>query len=206
MSRPQALVAACGAVFLVLLALVGLHVGPLQDLDESVARSAHQAVIDSSATLSLARTLTHLGDPLVVSLATVAMALVLVGMRAYGAALYVAAVRVVVIVATAGVKAAVARPRPDEANPVAVAHGYSFPSGHASGSAALWCSLAILLAIRVRRAVALTIAVVVPVVVAATRVLLGVHFVSDVVAGLVLGAGTALLLSPLAEQDRQPGG
>jgi len=207
-SRPwtTALVTAGGAVLLLLSLLVVAHWAPLQELDDGIERDAHRAVVNSSATLSLARALTHLGDPLAVSLTTVLLALALVAFRRYRAALYVAAVRVVVIVATAGLKSAVARPRPDEVHPIAVAHGYSFPSGHASGTAALWCSLAVLIASRTRRAVVAAVAVVVPVVVATTRVLLGVHFATDVTAGLVLGAGTCLLLSPLAEQDRQPRG
>ena len=53
-----------------------------------------------------------------------------------------------------------------------------------------------LVPVRRRRAV-LAVAVVVPVVVAATRVLLGVHFLSDAVAGLVLGAGWAAVCTTL---------
>jgi undecaprenyl-diphosphatase len=61
----------------------------------------------------------------------------------------------------------------------------SYPSGHATGAAAFWTVLAVLLVPRWgRRAWAL---LVVPVVVAVSRVLLGVHYPSDVLAGLLVG-------------------
>lgn len=183
------------ALLLVLTVSVSLGWDALQDVDGSVARGAGDAVRDSATTLSITRALTHLGDPLVVSLATVVVAVGLLAVRAYRAAAYVAAVRIAVVVVTAGLKAAVGRDRPHELYPVAVAHGYSFPSGHASGSAALWCSVAVLVAGRMPRLVAVAIALVVPLVVAATRVLLGVHFLTDVIAGLVLGAGLAVGLA-----------
>jgi undecaprenyl-diphosphatase len=187
--------ATAAVLLLALTVLVSLHWGALQDADDSVTRAARDAVGDSAATLSIARALTHLGDPLVVTLATVALAVAMLAVRAYRTAAYVAVVRLAVVVATAGLKAAVGRDRPEQLHPVAVAHGYSFPSGHASGSAALWCSVAVLLAARVPRFVAVAVALVVPLIVAATRVLLGVHFLTDVIAGLLLGAGLAVALA-----------
>ncbi len=61
----------------------------------------------------------------------------------------------------------------------------SFPSGHAVGAAAFWITAAILmLPVVGRRAWAL---LAVPPLVALTRVLLGVHYPSDVLAGLLVG-------------------
>ena len=202
-----ALVVSGAATLLVLTLLVSLGWDALQDLDDSVARVASDAVHDSGTTLSIARALTHLGDPLVVSLATAALAVGLLAVRAYRAAVYVAVVRLAVVVATAGLKAAVGRDRPDVLHPVAVAHGHSFPSGHASGSAALWCSVAVLVVARVPRLVAIVLAVAVPLLVAATRVLLGVHFLSDVIAGLVLGAVLATGLAGIVPpRNTKPAG
>ena len=88
------------------------------------------------------------------------------------------------------VKAAVDRARPD-IDRLTGFSGASFPSGHAATAAATLAAAALLLGIgrarsgprrprrRRRRPVA--------VLVAATRVLLGVHWLTDVVAGLVLG-------------------
>jgi membrane-associated phospholipid phosphatase len=184
-----------GAVLLVLTLLVGLRWDGIQDVDGAVTHAAVDLVTDSATTLSVARALTHLGDPLVVSLATVVLVLGMIAVRSYRTAVYLAVVRIAVVVVTAGLKEVVARARPHQLHPVAVAHGYSFPSGHASGSAALWCSVAVIIATRTRRSVAAAVALVVPVVVAATRVLLGVHFLSDVVAGFFLGTEIAIGLA-----------
>lgn len=64
--------------------------------------------------------------------------------------------------------------------------GYGFPSGHALGSTVVWGALAALADRWTRNRRVLAAATVV-VVVAATRVLLGVHFVGDVVAGVAAG-------------------
>jgi len=75
-------------------------------------------------------------------------------------------------------------------NPIAETLGPSFPSGHSSWSAAFFAAAALLLARhRGRRAriVLAGTAAGAAVAIAATRVLLGVHWFSDVVAGLALG-------------------
>jgi undecaprenyl-diphosphatase len=111
-------------------------------------------------------------------------------------AMYLIAVRLVVVAIGFALKEIVGRSRPALAQPVAHAGGYSFPSGHALGAAALYTSVAVVVAGVVRRrwrALLVAGAVVVPVLVATTRVLLGVHFPSDVAAGLVLGWAVALI-------------
>ncbi len=68
--------------------------------------------------------------------------------------------------------------------------GKSFPSGHATAAAATYAAFALLFGIRRSarfRAVAAGSAVTLSVLIAGTRVLLGVHWLTDVVAGLVLG-------------------
>jgi membrane-associated phospholipid phosphatase len=90
---------------------------------------------------------------------------------------------------TEAVKQLVDRIRP-HLNPIAATLGPSFPSGHASTAAALWAAAA-LVAGRWwgRRAwpALVALAVGIAVAVAASRVLLDVHWLTDVVAGLALG-------------------
>jgi membrane-associated phospholipid phosphatase len=90
---------------------------------------------------------------------------------------------------TNGLKTLVDRVRP-HLNPVAETLGPSFPSGHTSTAAALWAAVA-LVAWRWwgRRSLAplAGLAVGIAVAVAASRVLLDVHWLTDVVAGLALG-------------------
>lgn len=174
------------AVVLVLAVLVRLPWRPLTTWDQRVDIDAHVAVLDRHWLLDAARWLTHVGDPAVVTVLTFLIAAAL-ARRNGKAAVYVLVVRAVAVAFDTGLKAAVGRARPVLAHPVAHASGHSFPSGHSLGTAALWGSVAVLVWNAGRRRVATLTAVGVPVVVATTRVLLGVHYVTDVVAGLLLG-------------------
>ena len=89
------------------------------------------------------------------------------------------------------VKAVVHRTRPVLADPVAHENGASFPSGHAQaavvGYAVLLLVFLPILHGALRR-VAIGVAVVMVLGIGLSRVALGVHYVSDVLAGYVLGA------------------
>ena len=88
-----------------------------------------------------------------------------------------------------GIKWIVDRARPT-ISPLTGFAGTSFPSGHAVAAAATWACVAFLLGRRRHRpgrAVLFGGAVAIAVAVAATRVALGVHWTTDVVAGLFVG-------------------
>jgi undecaprenyl-diphosphatase len=90
---------------------------------------------------------------------------------------------------TTAIKDLVDRARPT-LNPLAHTLGPSFPSGHSSTAASFYAALAFVLARgRSRRVGALLVGVAggLAVAVACSRVLLDVHWLSDVVAGLMLG-------------------
>jgi membrane-associated phospholipid phosphatase len=92
---------------------------------------------------------------------------------------------------TATVKQLAGRVRPTF-NPAAATLGPSFPSGHSATAAAFYATTALLLGrwrSRPARAVLTGVAVGIAVAVAASRVLLDVHWLSDVIAGLALGWG-----------------
>jgi undecaprenyl-diphosphatase len=90
---------------------------------------------------------------------------------------------------TLSVKDVVDRVRPT-LNPAAHTLGPSFPSGHSATAAAFYAGAAFLLGRHLRqtgRAVLAALAAAIAVAVAASRVLLDVHWFSDVLAGLALG-------------------
>lgn len=127
--------------------------------------------------------LTQLGAPLLLELAAVVLAVVLLR-RSHRLSLYV-----LVSVLGAELVSFLAKDVVDRVRPCVDAASCpgtsSFPSGHATGAAAFWTTLAVVLLPRLGRRAWLLL--VVPVVVALTRVLLGVHYPSDVLAGLVVG-------------------
>jgi len=67
--------------------------------------------------------------------------------------------------------------------------GSSFPSGHSAMAAAGWAAIALVLGRSMprRRGILLGVAVALAVVVASSRALLGVHWLTDVIAGLIVG-------------------
>ena len=74
------------------------------------------------------------------------------------------------------------------------AQGYSFPSGHTTNSTVTYTSLAMY---KKNNKVLWVIAVVLPFLVGLSRVMLGAHYVTDVLCGWVVGTGLMLLFSYL---------
>jgi undecaprenyl-diphosphatase len=183
---------------------VATHWHPLVVLDRRVDSDANVVVRAHATLLTLARVGTRLGDPTVVTLGAVVAAVALARWSTRRAATYVLLVRAAAVVVGWLAKEAIRRHRPVLVHPVAHATGFSFPSGHALGSAAFYTSLVIAVGTRIPRAIAGIVAVLVPAAVAATRVLLGVHFPSDVVAGLLLGWLVALVVVRLWDPGCSP--
>lgn len=102
-------------------------------------------------------------------------------------------------------KMLVARPRPDGLIPSVTETSFSFPSGHATAAVALYGFLAYVLCKRYPSQKPLIVSGTALIVIAVgfSRLYLGVHFPSDVLAGYLLG-GLWLLMGMWASQQTLP--
>ncbi|GAA0798765.1 phosphatase PAP2 family protein [Spirilliplanes yamanashiensis] len=185
------IVLAAGAGFGLLLTLVRFRVGPLYDADSGVAQAANDLVAPHPPVVTVLEAISRLGGrPVLLWLVTVAVLLLMVRRRTR-LALYVTVAGLGALFLDPSLKALVGRLRPVVDIPVAAAPGNSFPSGHALGSMVAYGALLLVFlpAVRKRwRPLAIGLVALVIVAVGVTRVMLGVHFVSDVLGGWLLGA------------------
>ncbi len=120
-------------------------------------------------------------------------------------ALIVAVVLIGAALFTDLVKDSVARPRPTM-DPLVPAPGYSFPSGHTLTSTATYGLMAIVawrsrLSLHARR-LAVVAGVVIPLLVGLSRIALGVHWPTDVLAGWLMGTAFVALGATLIGMTR----
>ena len=143
--------------------------------------------------LQIATALSALG-----SLAGVAgvIALALLALRRRNAAIVAIGVPLAAFVTDTLLKLLFHRARPAGAL-IPLPQSYSFPSGHATVAAATYLTIALLLSDRFAstRAKTLCVAVcaLIAIAIGGSRVYLGVHYLSDVVGGLILGTAWALV-------------
>jgi len=128
---------------------------------------------------------------------TILLAAAMFAKRHRRAAGYAVGVMIATSASTTLIKIAVGRDRPEWQLAEAILSSKSYPSGHASAAAAYGGILVVLVMMLVRRGAVRRILyaaiVVVVVVVALDRVLLGRHFPSDVIGGVLLGAAVVML-------------
>ncbi|MGW3335529.1 phosphatase PAP2 family protein [Streptomyces rubiginosohelvolus] len=190
--------AVVGAAALVLLVLVAVRWSPLMSLDRSVADALHRHAVGDPGLVHVNRVLTDwVWDPWTMR-ALIAVAVIALWWRgARRLALWTAATSLLATLLQQGLKAAVDRERPQWTDPVDSANFAAFPSGHAM-TAVVTCGLLLWL-LRLYGAgpglwgTALAVAVVSAIGVAATRVYLGVHWLTDVVGGVLLGVAVVAL-------------
>jgi undecaprenyl-diphosphatase len=144
------------------------------------------------------RDVTSLGSVTLVVLFSIIAVAVFASLRKWRSALQVCAASVGSSLWTVIAKGSIERARPQAILQLVKASGYSYPSGHAAASASLYLTIALLLCRYVpsRRARVGIIAgaVLLILLVAFSRVYLGVHYPSDVAGGICVGVASALLV------------
>jgi membrane-associated phospholipid phosphatase len=161
-----------------------------------VALAAAMARHLDGTTLAFAGAITHLGDPIVLYGLVLGVAVTLAGRGERQLALAWIVVTVGGALLNRLLKALFERSRPIHDHGFASADGFSFPSGHASGALLVYGTLAYLAVRQVPRRWHLPVAalaMVFIVFVGASRVLLQVHWFSDVLAGWANAAAWAAL-------------
>jgi undecaprenyl-diphosphatase len=189
------------ALFVFAMALVGIPFGlllhqvttdgPLTALDDSAARWLNERFHGEDGVISALHVVSFLGKPifLLFAIGIPGLWIFLHGGRKLGIFLAVTCIGGGIVDTI--VKVAVGRPRPEVDEPIIEAFGKSFPSGHSMQAVVCYGALLLvflpLLNGRVRTLaiwsyVALFLAI------GFSRLSLGVHFISDVLGGYVLGA------------------
>ncbi|MFG2828342.1 phosphatase PAP2 family protein [Streptomyces sp. NPDC048434] len=199
----------CTLLFGLLLTLVVVRWGPLVSLDTDLAGTLHRTAVAAPGWTRLNRVLTDwVWDPWTMRAVLAVTVLLLVRRGERRLALWVAATALIGTGLQQAVKALVGRARPVWPDPVASAHYAAFPSGHAlsvlvAGALVLWL-LRLVGARPLWRRTAGTVVVVSVVGVSFTRLYLGVHWLSDVIGGWLLGgalvAGSAAVYGACASR------
>ncbi|WP_407566808.1 phosphatase PAP2 family protein [Polymorphospora sp. A560] len=195
--------AVAGAGLAALAVAVATRRPALVTADTALARRAHRFAVRHPGVATTAGRLTHLGDGRVVVGVLTATAAVVARRRRWRALAFVAAAPAAGTLLCRLVRARVARTRPDRA--LRIADGYAFPSNHATNAtlaAAVVAGVAWSEVPAPGRPGVLAGAVAAPAVVGATRVLLGVHWPSDVLAGWLVALTAVPAVAALARARR----
>jgi undecaprenyl-diphosphatase len=187
---PLAVVTAAALLFALLLLLVRLQWPPLASADHGAATRLNSLVAGHAALVTIVKAVTWLGSGGVLWTLIAAAAVVLAIRRQWQLAIYLLVTGAGALVLDPVLKSLVGRLRPVVAHPIAHGNGNSFPSGHSLGSIVCYGALFLVFlpATRGRWRRVLTAGTVILIAaIGISRVLLGVHYVSDVLGGWALG-------------------
>jgi undecaprenyl-diphosphatase len=167
-----------------------LSQGPVTRIDHGAAQRLYRAAAGHPALIDALKIISLLGKPLWLGIAIAIGAAYAAWHGRVRLALYLAVTAIGGGLVDSAVKVLVNRPRPAIEDPLVHAFGKGFPSGHAMSSTVTYGALLLVfLPILSRRAriAAFAATIVLLLLIGLSRLLLGVHFISDVIAGYVLG-------------------
>ncbi len=197
---PIIMVTIAALVFAVLLILVRLQWAPLESADHGAATRINSLIAGHAPVVAVVKAITWLGSGGVLWTVIGLAAVVLAIRRRWRLAIYLLVSGAGALVLDPVLKSLVGRLRPVVANPVAHGNGNSFPSGHSLSSIVCYGAIFLVFLPAVRGRwhrvfIAGTGALIA--LIGISRILLGVHYISDVLGGWALGI-TWLGLTALA--------
>jgi undecaprenyl-diphosphatase len=203
---PLAIVTAAAFLFALLLLLVRLRWAPLESADHGAATRLNSLVAGHPVVVSIVKTVTWLGSGGVLWTLIGAAAVVLALRRRWRLTAYLLVTGAGELVLDPVLKALVGRLRPVVAHPIAHGNGNSFPSGHALGSIVCYGALFLVFLPAARgtwRRVLTAVIVTLIAAIGISRLLLGVHYLSDVLGAWALGITWLGLTAFAFELSRQ---
>lgn len=185
--------------FSILLVLVTAKSDPMLHLDRDTADSLHSYALAHPAFTSAMKLVGRVGSPTAWWIVLTPVFAWLLYRRLPRLAAFLVVTALGSSLLNSLIKATVDRARPHLPDPVATAHGTSFPSGHAQ-AATVGCGILVLIFVPVVRRNwrpwLYAVAAVIVAVIGFSRIALGVHFFSDVIGAVIIG--TAWLLAMTA--------
>ena len=185
-----------------LLALAFIHLGSeivegdTLSVDQHVLQAVQQLRVTYPWIASLMRDLSGLGSTFVLTLLTITTVGYLALVSERMTALLVAASVATGSLLNSALKLAFGRLRPDPAFSDILVSGLSFPSGHASMSAIVFLTVGVLVASKrerlSERAYILAVSTALTLLVGVSRIVLGVHWTTDVLGGWAFGTAWAM--------------
>lgn len=185
-----------GVPFLLLALLIRSKYSPLINLDLRVANGMHSVAVHHRWLVGLMQDVSFVLGPFVLRPLVTVMAVVLLVRRRFRLGSWVLVTLWVGALLGVVLKGVVGRARPDLVDAVAREGGRSFPSGHALGGTIAVGLLVLVLAPLLppaARLAARVVGVLAVLAVCFARVTLGVHYLTDVTAGVLLGIGWLLV-------------
>lgn len=177
--------------FALTLVLVEDRWAPLLRADNGARDSLHGFAVTHHGFVGAMQLISDSGSPLAWQVVLALVVVWLLWRRLPRLALFVVVTAVGSSLLNTVVKAAVHRLRPVLTDPVAHEGGLSFPSGHAQAAVVGYAVLLLVFLPVLHgawRKISVTVAAVMVLAIGFSRIALGVHYVSDVVGGFVLGA------------------
>ncbi|HUS61222.1 MAG TPA: phosphatase PAP2 family protein [Acidimicrobiales bacterium] len=179
-----------GVPFGFLLHQVATH-GPITGLDEDGAQWLNDQVHDHDLAITVLKAISFTGKPIFLLFAIGLPGAWILRRGGRKLALFLAVTCIGGGIVDTIVKVVVGRPRPHVEEPITTAFGNSFPSGHSMASVVCYGALLLVFLPMVdgwRRTGAIIATATIIVAIGFSRLTLGVHYVSDVLGGYVLGA------------------